>query len=75
MRGTITYSAYVLHWQYNTSTTKLCCDQIVYYKCSVKKNVGSNPRRQSKNMNMKYKTHVKPMHELYVTCFQYNVKN
>ena len=30
---------------------------------------------QSKNIGMKYKTHIKLVHELYDTCFQYNVKN
>jgi hypothetical protein len=35
----------------------------------------SNPRRQSKNIEMKYKTHIKLVHELFGTCFQYNVKN
>ena len=35
----------------------------------------SNPRRQSKNIEMKYKTHIKLVHESYGTCFQYNVKN
>jgi hypothetical protein len=35
----------------------------------------SNPRRQSKNIEMKYKTHIKLVHELYGTCFPYNVKN
>jgi hypothetical protein len=30
----------------------------------------------SKNIEMKYKTHIKSLvHELYGTCFQYNVKN
>ena len=24
---------------------------------------------------MKYKTHIKLVHEFHVTCFQYNVKN
>ena len=37
--------------------------------------VGSNPRRQPKNIQMKYKTHIKLVHELHGTCFQYNVKN
>ena len=37
--------------------------------------VGSNPRRQSKNIEMKYKTHTKLVHELCDTCFQYNVKD
>ena len=27
------------------------------------------------NIEMKYKTHIKLVHELYDTCFQYNVKN
>ena len=36
--------------------------------------VGSNPRRQYENIEMKYKTHIKLVHELYGTCFQYNVK-
>ena len=35
----------------------------------------SNPRRQSQNIEMKYKTHIKLVHELYDTCFLYNVKN
>ena len=35
----------------------------------------SNPRRQSKNIEMKYKTHTKIVHVLYGTCFQCNVKN
>ena len=26
-------------------------------------------------LEMKYKTHVKLVHELYGTCFEYNVKN
>ena len=34
-----------------------------------------NLRRQSKNIKMRYKTHIKFVHELYGTCFQYNVKN
>jgi len=28
-----------------------------------------------KNIEMKYKTHIKLVHELYGTCFMYNVKN
>ena len=32
-------------------------------------------RRQSRNIEMKYKTHIKLVHELYCTCFQYIVKN
>ena len=35
--------------------------------------VGSNPRHQSKNIEMKYKTHFKLVHESYDTCFEYNV--
>ena len=35
----------------------------------------SNPRHQSKNIEMKYKIHIKLVHESYGTCFQYNVKN
>ena len=35
----------------------------------------SNPRRQSKNIEMKYKTRIKLVHELYGTRFQYNVEN
>jgi hypothetical protein len=38
------------------------------------KRVGSNPRRQFKNIEIKYKTRVKLVHELYDICFQYNVK-
>jgi hypothetical protein len=34
----------------------------------------SNSRRQSKNIEMKYKTHIKLVHELYSTCFEYNVR-
>ena len=34
-----------------------------------------NPRRQSKNIEMKYKTHMALVHELNGTCFQYNMKN
>ena len=30
---------------------------------------GSNPRRQSKNIEMKYKTHIKLVHGLHGTCF------
>ena len=30
---------------------------------------------KSKNIEMKYKTHVKLVHELYGTCVQYNVDN
>ena len=37
--------------------------------------VGSNPKRQFKNTEMKYKTHIKLVRELYGICFQYNVKN
>ena len=37
--------------------------------------VGSNPRRRSKNIEMKYQTRIKLVHELYGTCFWYNVKN
>ena len=37
--------------------------------------VGSNPRRQSKNLETKSKTHVKLVHEISGKCFQYNVKN
>ena len=37
--------------------------------------VGSNPRCQSKNIEMKYKTHIELVHELYGTCFQHNVRN
>ena len=37
--------------------------------------VGPNPRRHSKNIKMKYKTHIKLVRELYGTCFQYNAKN
>ena len=32
-----------------------------------------NPRRQSKNIELKYETHIKLVHELCGTCFQYNV--
>ena len=35
--------------------------------------VGSNSRRQSKNIEMNYKIHIKVVHELYGTCFQDNV--
>jgi hypothetical protein len=42
---------------------------------SIKDVFGSNPRRRSKNIELKYKTHVKLAHELYGTCFQYNVKS
>ena len=35
----------------------------------------SNPRRQYKNIEMKYKSHSKRVHEFYGTCFQCNVKN
>jgi hypothetical protein len=31
--------------------------------------VGSNPRHQSKYIEMKYKTHIKLVHEFYGTCF------
>ena len=31
--------------------------------------LGSNPRRQSKNIKMKYKTHIELVHESYGTCF------
>jgi hypothetical protein len=37
--------------------------------------VGSSPIHQPKNIKMKYKTHVKLVHELYGACFQYNTKN
>jgi hypothetical protein len=37
--------------------------------------VGSNPRRQSKYVEMKYKARIKPVHELCDTCSQNNVKN
>ena len=37
--------------------------------------VGSYPRHQSNNIEMKYKIHIKFVHELYSTCFQSNVKN
>ena len=39
--------------------------------------VGSNPRRQSKNIKMKYKTHIELVHQLYDTCFQFiwRIKN
>ena len=37
--------------------------------------LGSDPRRQSKNIEMEYKTHIKLVHELHGTRFQYNVKN
>ena len=30
---------------------------------------------KSKNIEIKYKTHVKLVHELYGTCVQYNVNN
>ena len=30
---------------------------------------------KSKNMEMKYKIHIKLVHESYGTCFLYNVKN
>ena len=33
--------------------------------------VASNPRRQFKNIEMKYNTHIKHVHELYGTCFKY----
>ena len=36
---------------------------------------GSIPRRQSKNIEMTYKTHIKLVHELCGICFQYNVIN
>ena len=32
-------------------------------------------KRQTKNIEMKYETHIKLVHESYGTCFQYNVKN
>ena len=35
----------------------------------------SKPRRQSKNTQTKYNTHINLVHDLYDTCFQYNVKN
>ena len=38
------------------------------------KGLVSNPRRQSMNIEMKYKAHIKLVHELYGTCLQYNVK-
>ena len=28
---------------------------------------------KSKNIETKYKTHIKRVHEIYGTCFQYNV--
>ena len=31
--------------------------------------------RQSKNIEIKYKTHIKRVHDVCDTCFQYNVKN
>ena len=34
-----------------------------------------NLRRWSKNIETKYKTRIKHVHDLYDTCFQYNVKN
>ena len=34
----------------------------------------SNPRRRSNNIEMKYKTHIKFVRELYDTCLQYDVK-
>ena len=30
---------------------------------------------KSKNIEMKYKTHIKLVHKFYGACFQYNVKN
>ena len=33
---------------------------------------GPHPRHQSKNLEMKYKTHIKLVHESYGTYFQYN---
>ena len=36
---------------------------------------GSIPGRQSKNIEMKYKTYIKVLYELYGACFQYNVEN
>ena len=37
--------------------------------------VDSNPRCQSKSIEMEYKTHIKLVHDLYDICFQYDVKN
>ena len=34
---------------------------------------GSNPRHRSKNIETKYKTHIKHVHEEYGTCYEYNV--
>ena len=36
---------------------------------------GSNPRRQSKNIELKYKIRTKLVHGLCGTCFQYSAKN
>jgi hypothetical protein len=36
--------------------------------------VGSNPRRQSKNIEMNYISHIKLVNELHGTCFQSNTK-
>ena len=41
---------------------------------SVEGLVQFNPRRQSKNIELKYKIRVELVHGLYGTCFQYNVK-
>ena len=35
---------------------------------------GSHSRCQSKNIEMKYKTRIELVHDIYGTCFQYNVK-
>ena len=37
--------------------------------------VSWNPRRQSKNIELKYKTHIKLVHELYGTCFSIMWRN
>jgi hypothetical protein len=39
------------------------------------KRARSNPRRQSKNIEMKYKARIKLVDEFNGTCFQYNVRN
>ena len=34
-----------------------------------------NLKRQCKTIEIKYKIHIKLLHEVYGTCFKYNVKN
>ena len=64
-------------WKQCSRLKSLCefhFEQLSNFSLSVGR-FGSKPRCQSKNINMKYETHIKLVHELYGTSFQFSVKN